>query len=130
MLSHTRQKNSLDSQSAFYTNSAVCSLHFVPSLHFVSSLQSAFCTKGYLWHQYSLFLVTVIPTTHIIYHKITVWVNSTFLFFSTLILFFPFLKMETSLIMFQSLHPPPKITLACIACLHFICLFHLTTSSC
>ena len=61
---HTRRKNSLNSQSAFYTHSAVCILHFVPSLHFVSGLQSAFCTNRYPWHQHSLFLVTVIRTTH------------------------------------------------------------------
>ena len=58
MLSHTRRKNSLDSQSAFSTHSEVCSLHFV------SGLQSAFCTNRYPWHQHSLFLVTVIRTTH------------------------------------------------------------------
>ena len=73
MLSHTRRKNSLDSQSAFCTHSAVCSLHFVPSLHFVSGPQFAVCTNRYPWHQYSLFLVyTVIRTTHPIYHKIPV----------------------------------------------------------
>ena len=43
MLSPTRRKNSLDSQSAFCTHSAICSLHFVPSPHFVSGLQSAVC---------------------------------------------------------------------------------------
>ena len=49
MLSHTRRKNSLDSQSAFSTHSEVCSLHFV------SGQQSAFCTNRYPWHQHSLF---------------------------------------------------------------------------
>ena len=66
MLSQTRRKNSLDSQSAFCTHSAVCSLHFV------SGLQPAFLTNRYSWHQYSLFLVTVIRTTHPISHKIPV----------------------------------------------------------
>ena len=41
-------------------------------LYPVWSLQSAFCTNRYPWHQYSLFLVTVIRTTHPIYHKIPV----------------------------------------------------------
>ena len=69
MLLYTRRKNSSDSQSAFCTHSAVCSLYFVPSLHFVSGLQSAFCTNRYPWHQYSLFFVTVIRATHTIYHN-------------------------------------------------------------
>ena len=70
MLSHTRRKNSIESQSAFCTHYAVCSPHFLPGLYSVCtrsavcSLQSAFSTNGYLWHQYSLFLVTVICTTH------------------------------------------------------------------
>ena len=120
MLSHTRRKNYLNSQSAFCTHTTVCRLHFVLSLHFVSGLQSAFCTNRYPWHQYSLLLVTVIRTTHAIY--LCVWVNSTFSFFAALILFFPFVTMETSLTMFQVIHPlPKKITLACIACLCFIC---------
>ena len=68
MLSHTRRKISLESQSAF-------------------------CTNSHPWHQYSLFSVTVIRTTHTVYHKVPVWVNSTFSFFSALILFFPFIRM-------------------------------------
>ena len=60
------EKNTLSSQSAFCTHSAVSSLHFASGLH------SAFCTYRYPWHQYSLFLVTVIRTTHTIYHKIPV----------------------------------------------------------
>ena len=68
MLSHTRRKNSLGFKSAFCNHSAVCSLHFVLSLHFVSGLHSAFCTNKYPWHQYSLFLITVIRTTHTIIH--------------------------------------------------------------
>ena len=40
MLSHTRRKNSSDSQSAFCTHSAVCSLHFL------SGLQSVVCILG------------------------------------------------------------------------------------
>ena len=57
----------------------ILSLHFVPTLQSavyilypVCSLLSAFCTNRYPWHQYSLFLVTFIRTTHIIYHKIPV----------------------------------------------------------
>ena len=57
----------------------ILSLHFVPTLQSavyilypVCSLLSAFCTNRYPWHQYSLFLVTVIRTTHTIYHKIPV----------------------------------------------------------
>ena len=42
---------------------------FVPCLHFESSVQSAFCTNRYPWHQFSLLLVTVIHTTHLIYHN-------------------------------------------------------------
>ena len=72
MLSHTRRKNSLDSQSAFCTHSAVCSQHFVPGLRFVSGLQSACCTNRYPWHQFFLVLVTVIRTTPSMYHKISV----------------------------------------------------------
>ena len=35
MLSRIRRKNTLNSRSAFCTQLAICSLHFVPSLHFV-----------------------------------------------------------------------------------------------
>ena len=35
---------SLQSQSAFYPQSAVCSLHFTLSLHFTPGLQSAVCS--------------------------------------------------------------------------------------
>ena len=67
------EKKTFHSQSAFCTHSAVCSLHFVSGLHSAfCSLQSAFCTNRYPWHQYSLFLVTVIRTTHTIYHNIPV----------------------------------------------------------
>ena len=75
----------------------ILSLHFVPTLqsavyilylvyisYLVCSLLSAFCTNRYPWHQYSLFLVTVICTTHNLI-KTCVWVNSTFLFFSAII---------------------------------------------
>ena len=61
MLSHTRRKNSLDSQSAFCSQSAVYILYLVYTLYLVyilypvCSLQSAFCTNRYPWHQYSLF---------------------------------------------------------------------------
>ena len=57
----------------------ILSLHFVPTLQSavyilypVCSLLSTFCTNRYPWHKYSLFLVTFIRTTHIIYHKIPV----------------------------------------------------------
>ena len=64
-------------QSTFCIQSAVC-------------IRSAVCTNRYPWHQYSLFLVTIIRTKHTIYHKTHVWVNSVFSFFFALILFFPF----------------------------------------
>ena len=51
---------------------SVCILYLVYILYPVCSLLSAFCTNRYPWHQYSLFLVTVIRTTHAIYHKIPV----------------------------------------------------------
>ena len=44
--------------------SAVYILYIVYILYLVCSLQSAFCTKRYPWHQYSLCLVTVNRTTH------------------------------------------------------------------
>ena len=87
-----RRKNTLNSQSAFCTHSVVCNLHFVPSLHFVSGLhsafcsplQSAFCNNRYPWHQYSLFLVTYsyLHNTHNRPQNTSVWVYSTFSFFS------------------------------------------------
>ena len=43
MSSCVRRKNCINSQSAFCTWSAVCSLHFGPIQHFVPGLQSAFC---------------------------------------------------------------------------------------
>ena len=52
----------------------------------------------------------------------SVWVDLTFSFFSALILFFPFVRMQTSLTMFQwSTYPPPpkKKTIPCKACLCF-----------
>ena len=61
------RKNTLNSQSAFWTLSAVYILYPICTLH------SAFCTNRHPWHQYSLFLVTVIRTTHSIYHKIPVY---------------------------------------------------------
>ena len=71
----------------------ILSLHFVPTLQSavyilypVCSLLSAFCTNRYPWHQYSLFLVTVICTTHNLQQNTCVRVNSTFSFFSALIL--------------------------------------------
>ena len=38
------EKNSTNSQSAFRTQYAVCSLRFAPSRHFLPGLQSALCT--------------------------------------------------------------------------------------
>ena len=111
MLSHTRRKNSLDSQSAFCTHSAVCSLYFV------SGLLSAFCTNRYPWHQYSLFLVTVIRTTHIIYHKIPVCDIFALFRVNTLLSFCKNIDFTYN----ASSNPPTpqKITLACIVCLCF-----------
>ena len=93
MLPHTRRKNSLDSQSAFCTHSAVCSQHFVPSLRFLSGLQSACCTNRYPWHQYFSFGHSYSHNTLNVPQNICVWVNSTFSFFSALIHFFPFVRM-------------------------------------
>ena len=89
-------KNSLDSQSAFCTHSAVCSLHFVPSLHFISGLQSAVCI---LYQQVSVAPIQFIfgnsysHNTHDLPQNTCLWVNSTFSFFSALILFFPLVRM-------------------------------------
>ena len=99
MLSHTRRKNSLNSQSAFRTYSAVCFLNFV------SGLQSAFCTNRCLWHQY--FGYSYSHNTHNLPQNTCVWVNLTFSFFSALVLFFPFVRMKTSLTMFQVIHSMP-----------------------
>ena len=49
-----------------------CTKHFDSSSSSTESLQSVFRTNKYPWHQYSLFLVTAIQTTHTIYHKIPV----------------------------------------------------------
>ena len=115
MLSHARRKYSLDSQCAFCTHSAVFSLHFV------SGLQSAFCTNRYPWHQYSLFLVTVIRTTHNLPQNTCVWVNSidTFVLFrvNTLLSFCKNVDITYNV----SSNPPTrkKIIFASIACLCF-----------
>ena len=83
MLSHTRQKHSLDSQSAFCTHSAVYILYLVYILYPVCSLQ--FVLTGirgtntvYFWLQLFAQHIQSTPNTY-------AWVNSTFLFFSTLI---------------------------------------------
>ena len=52
--------------------SAVYILYLVYILYPVCSLLSALCTHRHPWHQCSLFLVTVIGTTHTIYHEIPV----------------------------------------------------------
>ena len=129
MLLHTRQRNSVDSQSAFCTHSVVCSLHFVRSLHFVSGLQSALCTERYPWHQHSLFLVIVIRTTHTIYHKIPV---------CELIRHFRYFRVNTlsfcknvDVTHNVSSNPPTskKKILACIPCLCFkVCWRYLLYS--
>ena len=106
----------------------ILSLHFVPTLQSavyilypVCSLLSAFCTNRYPWHQYSLFLVTVIRTTHTIYHKIPV---------CELIRHFRYFRVNTLLSFCKKLDitynvssnppTPKKITLTCIACLCFL----------
>ena len=101
---HIPDENTLfDSQSAFCTHSAICSLHFVPSLHFVSDLQSAVCI---LYYQVSVAPIQFIfgysysHNTPNLLQNTSVWVNSTFSFFSSLKL--------TSLTMFQVIHPTPK----------------------
>ena len=104
------KKNFLDSQSVFCTRSAVYILYLVYILYQVWSLQSAFCTNRYPWHQYSLFLVTVIRTTHPIYHKIPV---------CELIRHFRYFRVNTSLTMFQVIHPPQKNN----SCMHSMTLF-------
>ena len=97
-------KNSLDSQSAFCTHSAVCSLHFVPSLLYLSCLQSKVCI---LYWRVSvapiqfIFYYSYSHNTHNLPQNSCVWVNSTFSFFAVLIFFFPFVKMWTSLTMFH-----------------------------
>ena len=103
-----------------FTHSAVCSQHFVSGL-----LQSAFCTNRLLWHQYSLFLVTVIRKTHTIYHKILVC--ELIRHFRIFVLFrvnslLSFCKnVEITYNVSSNPPTPQKITLACIACL---CFFH------
>ena len=112
MLSQTRRKNSVDSQSAFCTHYAVCSLHFV------SGLRSAICTNRYPWHQYSLFLVTVIRTTYPIYHKIPVCEltrHFCYFRFNTLLSFCK--KLDITYNVSSNPTTPKKITPACIACL-------------
>ena len=110
------KKNSSDSQSAFVPT--LQSAFYI--LYLVCSLQSAFCAYRYLWHQYSLILVTVIHTIYTIYHKIPV---------CELILHFCSFCINTLLsycknvdITYNVSSNPPnpqKITLACTACLCF-----------
>ena len=78
--SHTRWKNTLNSQFAFCTHSAVCSLHFVPSLHFVSGLHSAFYTNKYQWQ--FIFGYSYSHNTYNWPQNTCVRVNSTFLVLS------------------------------------------------
>ena len=114
MLSHTRRKNTLNSQSAFWTLSAVYILYPICTLH------SAFCTNRYPWHQYSLFLVTVIRTTHSIYHKIPVY--ELLQHFSSFPSQYSFLLLKCGhhLQCFNYFtHPKKKKTLASKACLCF-----------
>ena len=96
-------QSTICTRSTFCIQSAVC------------SLQSAFCTNRYPWHQYSYS-----HNTHNLPQNTCVWVNSTFSFFSALILF-PFV-----------IHPPKKKTLACIACLCLymcLCVLHVADPS-
>ena len=106
----------------------ILSLHFVPTLQSavyilylvyifypVCSLLSAFCTNRYPWHQYSLFLFSIIRTTHTIYHRIPVcelirhfrsfprWYSSSLLYNWR----------------FQVIHPPPKYN----SCMHSMPMF-------
>ena len=114
----------------------ILSLHFVPTLQSavyilypVCSLLSAFCTNRYPWHQYSLFLVTVIRTTHTIYHKIPV---------CELIRHFRYFRVNTlsfcknvDVTHNVSSNPPTskKKILACIPCLCFkVCWRYLLYS--
>ena len=112
MLSHTRRKNSLDSQSEFCTHSVVYILCLVYILYSVCSLH--FVLTGI---RYSLFLVKVIRTTHAIYHKIPVSQFDIFVLFrvNTLLSFCKNLEITYNV----SSNPltPQKITRACMVCL-------------
>ena len=108
----------------------ILSLHFVPTLQSaiyifylvyilypVCSLLSAFCTNTYPWHQYSLFLVTVIRTTRIIYHKIPVCEFDIFVLFrvNTLLSFCKNVDITYNV---SSNQPTlQKVTLAFVTCL-------------
>ena len=124
MLSHTRRKNSLDSQSEFCTHSVVYILCLVYILYSVCSLH--FVLTGI---RYSLFLVKVIRTTHAIYHKIPVSQFDIFVLFrvNTLLSFCKNLEITYNV----SSNPltPQKITRACMVCL---CLnqTHICVHSC
>ena len=115
MLSHTRRKNTSNYRSVFYTHSAVYILYTVCIVH------SAFCTNRYSWHQYSklaqhptlriqflnrenndknntfplgkqiLFYNSTGLCGNLTPQNTSVGVNTTFSFFSALILF-PFVK--------------------------------------
>ena len=101
--------------------SAVYILYLVYILYPVCSLQSAFCTKRYPWHQYSLFLVTVIRTTHTIYHKIPVCelIRHFVLFRVNAILSFC-KNVDINYNVSSNPPAPKKITLACIECLGLV----------
>ena len=116
MLSHTRRKNSLGSQSAFCTHSVVYILCLVYILYSVCSLH--FVLTGI---RYSLFLVKVIRTTHAIYHKIPVSQFDIFVLFrvNTLLSFCKNLEITYNV----SSNPltPPKNN----SCMHSMPMFKL-----
>ena len=95
------EKNSLDPQSAFNIRSAVSSLHFV--LTDIRGSDTVY------------FLLSYSHNTHNRPQNTCVWVNSTYLFFTALILFPVEKNVDTTYNV--SINPIQKITLACIACL-------------
>ena len=112
MLPHIRRKNTLNSQSAFFTHSAVCSLHFLPSLHYVSGLHSAVCI---FYQQVSVaaiqFIYTKSTTKYLCVSKFDIFV----LFRVNTLSFCKNVDITCNV----SVNPPirGKITLARIACL-------------
>ena len=123
MLSHTRRKNSLDSQSTFVPilQSAVYILYLVYNLYPVYSLQSAFC------------ILTSIHGTNTVYFWLQLFAQLTksttkYLFVSLFDIFVPF-RVNTLLYFCENVDitynvssnppTPQKITLGCIACLCF-----------
>ena len=87
----TRRKNSLDSQSAFCTQSAVYIMYLVYIFYPVCSLH--FVLTGYVAPIQFIFGYSYLHNTYNLPQNTCVRVNSTFSFFSALILHFPFVKM-------------------------------------